>query len=199
MDPLKQSHFAWFGLPERFALDQPALEAAYRRVQATVHPDRFARALESERRMAMQWATQVNEAYRVLRDPTRRARYLCERRGFDLGVESNTAVDPGFLMTQMDWRERLADARVAADRAALQGLVAELRGQREQRIKGLAQVLDESAEVEPAVRAVRELMFIDRFEADLRAALDAADEVDQAGSKVSGEAAQGPAAGCDQG
>jgi len=79
-DP-RNDHFALFDLPPRFAIDEALLEQAYRRVQAQVHPDRFAAAGAAERRVAMQWATLANEAFRTLRSPLARAAYLCERTG----------------------------------------------------------------------------------------------------------------------
>ncbi len=71
MDFLKKSHFELLGLPERFELDPTSLQQAYRRLQGAVHPDRFAAAGATERRIAMQLATQANEAYRTLSDPGR--------------------------------------------------------------------------------------------------------------------------------
>ena len=114
-------HFSLFGLPARFDLDAQALESAWRTVAAQVHPDRFATASPAERRVAMQWAARANEAYRQLRDPLLRARYLCEQAGVDLQTESNTSMDTAFLMQQMTWREMMDDARNDA------GVLAELR------------------------------------------------------------------------
>ena len=114
-------HFSLFGLPARFDLDAQALESAWRTVAAQVHPDRFATASPAERRVAMQWSARANEAYRQLRDPLLRARYLCEQAGVDLQTESNTSMDTAFLMQQMTWREMMDDARNDA------GVLAELR------------------------------------------------------------------------
>jgi DnaJ-domain-containing protein 1 len=66
----------------------------------------------------MQWAARANEAYRQLRDPMLRARYLCEQAGVDLETESNTAMAPAFLMQQMEWREMLDEARHDPERLA---------------------------------------------------------------------------------
>ena len=85
-------------------------------------------------------AARANEAYRQLRDPMLRARYLCEQAGVDLQTESNTSMDPAFLMQQMSWREALDDAR--GDAAALASLQAELQEARGQMRARLAQLLD---------------------------------------------------------
>ena len=103
-------------------------------------PRSYATASPAERRVAMQWAARANEAYRQLRDPMLRARYLCEQAGVDLQTESNTSMDPAFLMQQMSWREALDDAR--GDAAALASLQAELQEARGQMRARLAQLLD---------------------------------------------------------
>ena len=55
-------HFTLFGLPRSYRLDPLALDKRYREIQSEVHPDRFAQAGDSERRLSLQWATRVNEA-----------------------------------------------------------------------------------------------------------------------------------------
>jgi molecular chaperone HscB len=116
------NHFDLFGLPPRYALDASRLERGYRDLQSRVHPDRFAASPEAERRVAMQWAARANEAYRTLRDPIGRARYLLSLKGYDTGEETNTAMPPDFLMQQMEWREAVAQAREASDAPELRSL-----------------------------------------------------------------------------
>src|SRR5258708_40255863 len=104
---LNQNHFELFGLPARFAVDAAALEARYHELQREVHPDRFAAASEAKRRVSMQLATRVNEAYQTLKSPLRRAVYILQLRGVDPKVETNTAMPSEFLMEQMSWRDRI--------------------------------------------------------------------------------------------
>src|SRR5260221_14673147 len=85
------NYFELFGLPRRFAIDAAQLAAAYREIQSKVHPDRFASASDAERRRSMQWATFTNEAYRTLREPLGRARYIVNLNGVDTAEETNTA------------------------------------------------------------------------------------------------------------
>lgn len=164
---IADNHFALFGLPERFALDAKALDKAYRDVQGQVHPDRFADAGATEQRVALQWATRANEAYHTLRDPLRRAAYLCTLRGADLKTESNTAMPAEFLMRQLESREALDDARDADDAAGLQKLEAALDHERSALIRRLEIALDEAPHIGHAVEAVRQWMFIERFSEDL--------------------------------
>lgn len=108
---LKQNYFTLFGLPVSYAVDRAALDQHYRQLQRLVHPDRFANAGDQERRIAMQQATQINEAYRVLKDTLARGRYLLELRGHHFDDERNTHQDSAFLMEQIELREALEDVR----------------------------------------------------------------------------------------
>lgn len=158
-------HFTLFGLPARFDLDAQALETAWRAVAAQVHPDRYATASAAERRVAMQWAARANEAYRVLRDPLLRARYLCEQAGVDLQTESNTSMDTAFLMQQMTWREMLDDARDDTD--ALVALRAELEEARVSMRATLKRLLDDERDYAAAGLKVREWMFVEKLAQEL--------------------------------
>jgi molecular chaperone HscB len=167
---IAQDHFSLFGLAPRFALDVDALEAAYRRIQAQVHPDRFATAGAAERRVAMQWATRANEAFRTLRTPLARAAYLCEQNGTPIAAETNTAMLAEFLHEQLDWRERLDEAR--GDAAALQILADEVAAAQSGVEEELAEALDRRHDYAAAAVLVRQLMFIERLRGEVRAAAD---------------------------
>ena len=166
------SHFELFGLSPSYALDLGQLERAYREILSSVHPDRFAQAGDAERRASMQMATGVNEAYRTLRDPVHRAKYLLAMNGVDLGLESNTAMPREFLMEQMELRERLEGARDAEALGLLEReLVALKDGVRAQ----IAECIDTRRDYPGAADLVRKLMFLDKLDEDLNAAYDALD------------------------
>ena len=169
-----QNHFELFHLPARFSLDLGALDAAYRDVQGQVHPDRFVGATDAEKRVAMQWATRANEAYQTLKQPQKRAQYLCELNGIDLQTESNTAMPMQFLMQQMEWREALGEARAAKDLDALESLDTEVGKDRKARIAQVGEQL-EAGDFEQAAQGVRALMFLEKFGEELHYALDALD------------------------
>lgn len=109
-----KDYFALFGLTPRFELDVAVLREVYRTLQAQAHPDRHVQASDQQRRLAVQWATFINEAYNTLRDPVSRARYLLQLRGSAGYDEAQTVKDPAFLMEQMELRERLQDTPTAA-------------------------------------------------------------------------------------
>jgi molecular chaperone HscB len=109
----------------------------------------------------MQWATHANEAYQTLRDPLRRARYMLSQRGIDVGAENNTAMEPAFLMQQMEWRENIEDAANAKNIGALEALLDELREEERVRFTKLEALIDSGSD-QAAGEAVRQLMFIER-------------------------------------
>lgn len=157
-----ENHFALFQMPAGFDIDSQQLDAAYRELQGRVHPDKFVSATDAEKRVAMQWATRANEAYQTLKNPLKRAAYFCELNGVDLGIESNTAMPPAFLMQQMEWREALNDARAAKDIAALEQLENELGTQRGEQLTQLSHLFLQEQFSEAGER-VRQLMFVEKF------------------------------------
>lgn len=107
---LGKNHFELFELPASFEVEQETLALRYRELQKAVHPDRFANASEQEKRLSVQQAAQINEAFQVLKSPLSRARYLLELNGLPVD-DTNTQMPPGFLMQQMELREALAEVR----------------------------------------------------------------------------------------
>lgn len=171
---MKQNHFELFQLPASFAVDGDALDAAYREIQGRVHPDRFVNATDTEKRVAMQWATRANEAYAILRNPQKRAQYLCEINGVDLQTESNTAMPASFLMQQMEWREALDDARSSKDASALDELDAQVRRERKSMLEQVGKQLD-AGDYQAAAQGVRAMMFLDKFGEEVQYAFEALD------------------------
>lgn len=169
---LASTDFELFELAPAFALDRHALDQARRALQTRVHPDRFVTEGDAARRMAMQWALRVNEAYERLKDPVARAAYLCELNGVPIGAEDNTAMPGAFLMQQMAWRESLAEAGTAAEFEALVGEVALARTGA---IAELRSTLDDRHDFVAAAQQVRALMFIERFSQDIDRRIDALD------------------------
>ncbi|MCG9115764.1 Fe-S protein assembly co-chaperone HscB [Laribacter hongkongensis] len=166
------SYFELFDLPVRFAVDGEALETAYRKVQAEVHPDRFASAPEAERRRALELATEANEAFQTLRSPVTRARYLLQLRGIDTQEETNTAMPVDFLMAQMEWREAVADTRAASDVEGLEQLAAAVRADRDELVAALVRSLDVTQEYDVAALGVRKLRFLDKLDQEIGDAIE---------------------------
>jgi molecular chaperone HscB len=163
---LQSNDFELFGLPERFAQARPEIDQRWKDLQREMHPDRFAAQAASAQRRAMQWSVRINEAYQRLKDPLKRAAYLCELRGAAVNAENNTAMPAAFLMQQMAWREALDEASSAAE---LDGLEQQIQTSHQAALQACASLLDEQADAAGAVQQVRALMFIERFRADLQA------------------------------
>jgi molecular chaperone HscB len=178
-----RNHFELLGLPVAYALDAEALERAYLDLQSRVHPDRFASSGDAERRVAMQWATRANEAYRTLRNPVDRARYLLGLKGFDTGEESNTAMPPDFLMQQMEWREVVEAGRASGDHASLEALRGEIEAARREMHSLLARALGGERNYDAGCSLVRKLRFLDRLEEEIDEILDEAADHAAAGRR----------------
>ena len=169
MKSLQVNDFELFELPQQFALDRAQLDDRWKAMQREAHPDRFAAEGAAAQRVAMQWSVRINEGYQRLKDPLKRAAYLCELRGAPVNAESNTAMPPAFLMQQMAWRETLEDTQ---DAGALEDLADEVAAERRRVQQSLGQLLDEAGDAQTAVGQVRALMFIERFAAEVDAKLD---------------------------
>ena len=165
---LHDSDFELFRLPQRFDQDRADLDARWKDLQREAHPDRFAAQGASAQRAALQWSVRINEAYRRLKDPLRRAAYLCELRGAPIQAESNTAMPPEFLMEQMEWRESLDEAR---DESDLEQLSERVLQRRREMLSQVQQLLDLEGDAPAAAQQVRALMFIERFAADVESRL----------------------------
>ncbi|MEN8168857.1 MAG: Fe-S protein assembly co-chaperone HscB [Pseudomonadota bacterium] len=162
---LKQNHFELFGLQPGFELDIDNIAERYRDLQRAVHPDRFANASDQERRLSVQQAAQINEAYQVLKSPLSRARYLLELQGILLD-DNDTAMDPMFLMEQMELRESLAAVQEQGDPfTALMTLRDTIDAKDRAFVTSLGEAFasGEKAALEGARDTVRKLQFMERL------------------------------------
>lgn len=166
-------HFTLFGLPRAQTLDLENLESCFRAVQAKVHPDKHAHATDADRRLAMQWATRVNEAFQTLKSPGKRARYLLGLLGHDPQIESNTAMPAEFLISQMEMREAVMDARAAADEAGLEEVRTRLLREIRDEFARLAELIDVARDYAAAANLVRQLMFQEKLLNEIDDALEA--------------------------
>jgi molecular chaperone HscB len=163
---LQSNDFELFGLPQQFAQDRTAIDARWKDLQREAHPDKFAAQGTAAQRVAMQWSVRINEAYQRLKDPLKRAAYLCGLHGVPVNAENNTAMPAEFLMQQMEWREALDEAQNVA---ALDALSDEVNRSRRALLQRCEQLLDTQHDYHGAVAQVRALMFIERFAHDIEA------------------------------
>ena len=165
--------FAVLEVEPTFALDLVALEKRHRDLSRALHPDRFTGRSAGERRQAIGRAIEVNEAYRVLKDPVKRARALLHRRGHEQDEEASGTVEPALLMQVMERREALSEARRAGDLGAVRRLAAEV-AERERRLESElgATFAAEPLDVAAVEKALAELRYHRRFSEEAGTALD---------------------------
>lgn len=166
---LQSNDFEIFGVAPRFGLDRAALDARWKDLQREAHPDRFATADAQSQRQAMQWSVRINEAYQRLKDPIKRAAYLCELHGAPIQAENNTAMPAAFLMQQMQWREDLDEASGLAD---LERMADDVATARRDMLQGLQTTADDLRDWPALAQQVRALMFVERFARDVESRID---------------------------
>ena len=169
---LQSSDFELFDLARKFAQDGAAVDTRWKELQREVHPDKFSTQGAAAQRLAMQWSVRINEAYRRLKDPLKRAAYLCELNAEPVDAENNTAMASDFLMQQMQWREELEESSSVVE---LDQLAQQVLSARTALLQQCARLLDEQHDYKAAVQQVRALMFIERFASDVQSRLDRMD------------------------
>lgn len=160
---MKPNHFELFDLPTDFTLDLDVLAQRYRTLQHAVHPDKYANAPDRERRLAVQKASDINEAFQTLKDPLNRGRYLLSLAGVLGNDETDTHMSGAFLMTQMELREELASLKDQAD--ALDGItnfIARMEQSTQQLTQQLASQLA-AQQWELARETVRQMQFFKKL------------------------------------
>lgn len=166
---LQSTDFELFGVPVRFAQDRAALDARWKELQREAHPDKFAAQGAAAQRVAMQWSVRINEAYQRLKDPLKRASYLCELHGAPIQAEKNTAMPHDFLVQQMQWREAQEEAQTVED---LEDIASESLLTAEKQLSKIERALDIDKDFAAAAQQVRSLMFIERFASEVDARID---------------------------
>lgn len=161
------NYFELFGLSNDYNLDTQSLAETYRELQKRFHPDKFASASERDKLLALQKASEINDAFHTLKAPLRRAEYILALAGVDIRGEQQTLRDPGFLMQQMEWREQLEEIAQSADPDdEIFDLQQTLQTEKSSLQQTLQQALGDNAH-EQAANAVRKLKFVLKFEQEL--------------------------------
>ena len=112
---LTSDFFEIFAIPVAWQVDSSQLQSRYLKLQQEFHPDRFASHSDTEKRLAVQTASLINQAYDTLKSPLKRAQYLLELNKIDASQDSHITSDGVFLMEQIELREALSDVRNSAD------------------------------------------------------------------------------------
>ena len=159
----QRDYFQLFDLPVSFWVDQEQLGERYRQVQRELHPDRYAGASAHEQRLAVQYSALINEAYSTLRKPLPRALYLLELSGVSQESIAGQQIDGGFLIVQMELREKLESLGELVDpEPVLEHLVAEISGDIAEQQKQFAQAY-ESGGIPLASSACVKMQYLDKL------------------------------------
>ena len=166
---LQATDFELFEIPAQFAQNRSVLDAKWKELQREAHPDKFAAQGAAAQRIAMQWSVRINEAYNRLKDPLKRATYLCELNGAPIEAHTNTSMPPAFMMMQIEWREALEDAETTEQ---LEKIELETANYKREQLSKIEQLIDVKHDFAAAANEVRALMFVARFVGEIEARLD---------------------------
>lgn len=111
--PASGDYFSFFGLPRKLTLDAEALEQRFHSLSWKLHPDRFAQAAESEKQLSLDLTSQLNDAYRTLREPVARAEYLLSLYGMRKEGQKKQQAPPELLEEVFELNESLDELRDA--------------------------------------------------------------------------------------
>jgi molecular chaperone HscB len=163
---LQSTDFELFSLQPVFAQDRSLIDSRWKDLQRQAHPDKFAAQGAAAQRIAMQWSVRINEAYQRLKDPLKRAAYLCELQGAPINAENNTAMPAVFLVQQIELREALDDAKTSDD---VDEISLQANEKKRKQLLEVERLLDDKKDYPAAAQAVRALMFLERLGQDIDA------------------------------
>ena len=91
--PIPTDYFSFFGLPRQLNIDLARLEREFYNLSRKLHPDRYAQSDSQEQQWSLEKTSQLNDAYRTLKDPIGRTEYLLRTEGINLGEQSKSATE----------------------------------------------------------------------------------------------------------
>ena len=170
--------FKTLGIEPAFDLDVRALEARHRELSRALHPDKFASAPAAERRMALSRAIEVNEAFRTIKDPIKRAEALFRHIGVPAGETAEPNPSTDLLMEMMEAREELSDAARAKNMGAVHNLSLKMQLREKETLgaltAGFKKANDDLSEARKLIHYLGELRYLRRFLDEVSAIEEAA-------------------------
>ena len=117
LQPPPQDYYALLGLPRKLQLSGDELQRRFYDLSRQLHPDRFMRKPERERQYSLDASSILNDAYRALKDPVKRAQYVLSQEGFDVGEQRSKDVPPELLEEVFELNMALEEMRGGDDSA----------------------------------------------------------------------------------
>jgi molecular chaperone HscB len=148
--------FATLGFAPSF--DEPqGLDDRFRALSRKLHPDRFARASPQERRFSLEQTTLLNEAYKTLKDPVRRAEHLLKLRG----VNGEPKMSPEFLEETLEDREKLLEAKTSGQ--PLDTLANDVREKRDRTLRAVGELVRKGGDLSAAAELLARMRYYARY------------------------------------
>jgi len=94
---MAENYFDFLGFERKLAIDEASLQKRFYELSKKWHPDRFSRAPAAEQDRALEATSILNDGYRTLKDPVKRAEYLLTEEGFPIGEQRSRDVPPELL------------------------------------------------------------------------------------------------------
>src|SRR5437868_7571349 len=111
MSSPSRNFYEFFGIERKLDLDESALQKRFYELSREWHPDRFSRKGPEESARAMENTALINDGYRTLRDPVKRAEYLLSEEGFPIGEQRSRDVPPELLEEVFDLNMALEELK----------------------------------------------------------------------------------------
>ncbi len=176
---LSKNYFELFGFPIDYDVDLLKLHACYKAIQQRVHPDRFSGQPEQQQRLAMQWASAVNDAYHVLKNPLSRSVYLLALKTGDDRFLERVKVSSEFLFEQMELREALAQLHSRAQAVEFEERLVDRVRRQEAGLKKLFQQIkvqsEQGGELESVAQTIQEYRYLSKLLEETQSKLKASE------------------------
>jgi molecular chaperone HscB len=117
MPTLPRNYYDFFGLERKLTVDTETLQKRFYELSREWHPDRFTRKPAREQAQALEATSILNDGFRTLRDPVKRAEYLLSEEGFPIGEQRSKDVPPELLEEVFELNMMLEELKGGDDSA----------------------------------------------------------------------------------
>ena len=167
-----QNYFELFDLETSFFIDEAVLKRSYQVEISRFHPDNFATKSDTEKLQALQNTSLLNSAYSALKTPLSRATYLLKLEGMDAFDEKDTAMEEGFLLSQIELRDELEAIEENKNNLGLDDFIERVDSFIEEKIESISEAYNLSSDQQLIKRHVRELKFFDQLYKEANSLMD---------------------------
>ena len=154
---MTKNYFEIFNLPEKFDIDLTVLQKNYREIQKKIHPDKFTTSTENEKIQSMIKSTQINDAYKTLKLPLKRASYITSLHTDDKKI----ILPPEFLMQQMEWEEYFESIQTKKEK--VNEFDSLIKNKKDDFIGLLQNQIDQKKDWDAAAITVHKLQFVEQL------------------------------------